>query len=119
MYTYLWCFGLISYASRYNIINMCISLYSHMILHLGNVLYVDLCRLVNVCIYVYDCLLYPSSGHSDSVWSVAISADGTKVISGSWDKTIKIWDAASGDVMQTLSGESDMLCVYMCICLNM
>ena len=90
-----------------------------MILHIGNVLYVDLCRLVNVCIYVYDCLLYPSSGHSSDVNSVAISADGTKVISGSGDNTIKIWDAASGDVMQTLSGESDMLCVNMCICLNM
>ena len=89
-----------------------------MILHIGNVLYVDLCRLVNVCIYVYDCLLYPSSGHSSYVSSVAISADGTKVISGSWDNTIKIWDAASGDVMQTLSGESDMLCVNMCICCN-
>ena len=89
-----------------------------MILHIGNVLYVDLCRLVNVCIYVYDCLLYPSSGHNASVSSVAISADGTKVISGSSDNTIKIWDAASGDVMQTLSGESDMLCVNMCICLN-
>ena len=89
-----------------------------MILHIGNVLYVDLCRLVNVCIYVYDCLLYPSSGHSYCVNSVAISADGTKVISGSDDNTIKIWDAASGDVMQTFSGESDMLCVNMCICLN-
>ena len=65
-----------------------------------------------VCFYEYDCLLYPSSGHSSSVSSVAISADGTKVISGSDDKTIKIWDAASGDVMQTLSGESDILCVY-------
>ena len=90
-----------------------------MILHIGNVLYVDLCRVVNVCIYVYDSILYPSSGHSGYVNSVAISADGTKVISGSDDKTIKIWDAASGNVMQTLSGESDMLCVYMCICFNM
>ena len=86
-----------------------------MILHIGNVLYVDLCRLVNVCIYVYDCLLYPSSGHSSCVRSLVISADGTKVISGSNDKTIKIWDAASGDVMQTLSGESDMLCVHVYI----
>ena len=71
-----------------------------MILHIGNVL--------------YNCLLYPSSGHSGYVNSVAISADGTKVVSGSSDKTIKIWDTASGDVMQTLSGEGDMhmLCVH-------
>ena len=30
-------------------------------------------------------------GHSDSVRSVAFSPDGTKIISGSVDKTIKIW----------------------------
>ena len=30
-------------------------------------------------------------GHSHSVLSVAYSPDGTKIISGSEDKTIKIW----------------------------
>ena len=30
-------------------------------------------------------------GHSNSVTSVAYSPDGRKIISGSWDKTIKIW----------------------------
>ena len=30
-------------------------------------------------------------GHSDDVLSVAYSPDGTKIISGSDDKTIKIW----------------------------
>ena len=30
-------------------------------------------------------------GHSESVWSVAYSPDGTKIISGSGDATIKIW----------------------------
>jgi WD40 repeat protein len=30
-------------------------------------------------------------GHSDWVYSVAYSPDGTKIISGSDDETIKIW----------------------------
>ncbi len=30
-------------------------------------------------------------GHSDDVESVAFSPDGTKIISGSVDKTVKIW----------------------------
>ena len=30
--------------------------------------------------------------HSLYVTSVAFSPDGTKIVSGSWDKTIKVWD---------------------------
>ena len=30
--------------------------------------------------------------HSGSVYSVAFSPDGTKIVSGSADRTIKVWD---------------------------
>ena len=40
-----------------------------------------------------DC---PVGGHTGPVWSVCFSPDGTKIVSGSWDKTVLIWDAASG-----------------------
>ena len=33
-----------------------------------------------------------TNAHSDSVRSVAFSPDGTKIVSGSFDKTIKVWD---------------------------
>ena len=33
------------------------------------------------------------SAHSGSVYSVAFNNDGTKIISGSSDWTIKVWDA--------------------------
>jgi len=33
------------------------------------------------------------SAHSDRVTSVAFSPDGATIVSGSWDKTIKVWDA--------------------------
>ncbi|MCF4968573.1 trypsin-like peptidase domain-containing protein [Nostoc sp. CMAA1605] len=45
-------------------------------------------------------------GHSDLVWSVAISPDGRTLASGSDDKTIKIWNIATGQEIRTLNGHS-------------
>ena len=33
-----------------------------------------------------------TNAHSDFIRSVAFSPDGTKIVSGSRDKTIKVWD---------------------------
>src|SRR5919106_963057 len=38
----------------------------------------------------------PLRGHEDGVWSVAFSADGTHIVSGSYVKTLRLWDAKSG-----------------------
>ena len=46
-------------------------------------------------------------GHSNYVRSVAYSPDGTKIISGSEDNTIKIWDANTGECLKTLEGHSN------------
>ncbi len=43
-------------------------------------------------------------GHKGSVRSVAWSPDGTRIASGSDDKTIQVWDAASGAHSLTFSG---------------
>ncbi|KAK6608443.1 NACHT and WD40 domain protein [Botrytis cinerea] len=40
--------------------------------------------------------------HSDLVESIAFSPDGTKVASGSFDKTIRFWDAVTGKLLQIL-----------------
>ena len=45
-------------------------------------------------------------GHSYGVLSVAYSPDGTKIISGSGDETVKIWDANTGECLKTLEGHS-------------
>ncbi|KAK6523133.1 hypothetical protein TWF694_006028 [Orbilia ellipsospora] len=43
-------------------------------------------------------------GHDDSVESVVFSPDGGQIASGSYDNTIKIWDANTGNCLQTLIG---------------
>ncbi|MCX5637545.1 MAG: protein kinase [Planctomycetota bacterium] len=51
-------------------------------------------------------------GHQGWVLSVALSPDGKRIISGSEDGMIKVWDAATGIQMMTLCGhESFVNCV--------
>jgi len=38
----------------------------------------------------------PLKGHTDYVWSVSYSPDGWRIVSGSNDHTIRIWDAETG-----------------------
>jgi WD40 repeat protein len=48
--------------------------------------------------------MMPLWGHVDAVRSVAISADGKRIISGSDDKTVKVQDATSGKELLSLAG---------------
>jgi len=45
-------------------------------------------------------------GHSIPVTSCAFSVDGARLLSSSYDRTMKVWDAASGACLLTLSGHS-------------
>jgi WD40 repeat protein len=36
-----------------------------------------------------------TNAHSREIMSVAFSPDGTKIVSGSGDKTIKVWDSGA------------------------
>lgn len=54
---------------------------------------------------LFECLL-TLVGHSKTVTSVAISPDGQTLVSGSDDKTIKIWHLVTGELLRTLTGHS-------------
>ncbi len=54
-----------------------------------------------------DPLIRVLSGHADGVGDCAISPDGTFVVSASRDRTIRIWDAATGAERATLVGHTD------------
>jgi WD40 repeat protein len=47
------------------------------------------------------------AGHTDSVLCVAISADGRQALSGSADRTVRLWDMASGRELHCFAGHSD------------
>src|SRR5215472_15125153 len=40
------------------------------------------------------------------VWSVAFSPNGSRIISGSEDKTVRVWDATSGEELKRLTGHT-------------
>ena len=77
--------------------------------------------LAIVCLWLVTCLslvvlfLRPQpaatfQGHTDSIDEVVSSPDGTKLASASRDKTIKLWDVATGKERATLRGHTDRWC---------
>jgi len=51
--------------------------------------------------------MFTLSGHHGEVSKAAFNPKGTRVITGSSDKTAKLWDTENGECIQSLEGHSD------------
>jgi len=49
------------------------------------------------------------SGHTEYVTSLAFSLDGTLLVSGSYDNTIKLWDVQTGGAVKTFCGHTKIV----------
>eukprot|EP01043_Picozoa_sp_COSAG02_P018975 COSAG02_NODE_901_length_16056_cov_52.549477_1_plen_1463_part_00 len=47
----------------------------------------------------------PTCGHTAIVSCGAYSSDGNRVVTGSWDKRLIVWDGTNGDLLCTLAGD--------------
>jgi len=47
------------------------------------------------------------SGHEGPIWSASYSPDGTRIVSGGEDKTVRVWNAITGTEVMTLRGHGD------------
>ncbi len=59
-----------------------------------------------ICLQTLD---RDSGGHSGGVWVIALSSDGNRLLSGSQDQTLKLWDTHSGHLIATLSGHQSWI----------
>ncbi len=53
-----------------------------------------------------DAKLVLQLGHTEEVTSVAFSPDGRQALTGSKDKTVRLWDVATGSAIRVLQGHS-------------
>ena len=54
-------------------------------------------------------MLYEIPAHDSWVSALAFSPDGRFLVSGSWDHTIKIWDARTGNTLRTINGHTNTI----------
>ncbi|KAF7974592.1 hypothetical protein HWV62_11868 [Athelia sp. TMB] len=70
--------------------------------------YPCLLRLVSGRLNNWPSALKTIEGHTETVVSVSYSPDGKHIVSGSWDRSICIWDAETGElVVGPLTGHGD------------
>lgn len=46
------------------------------------------------------------SGHEDTIYAIAFQKDGKTVVTGSFDKTVRVWDATTGKQLRVYGGQA-------------
>src|SRR5437870_446215 len=49
-------------------------------------------------------LICTLSGHGDAVYSVVFASDGRQIVTCSFDKTVRLWDAVTGRELRVFGG---------------
>jgi WD40 repeat protein len=57
-------------------------------------------------------------GHTEPVYAVAYTPDGKFVLTGSFDKSLKIWDAATGKEVKTFAGTTGHQNLVLAVAIN-
>lgn len=63
----------------------------------------------NICVFNVDKGEIPSSpfkGHKEDVLSVAYSPDSSQIVSGSGDRSVRVWDASNGSLIFHFDGDT-------------
>ena len=69
----------------------------------------DIVGLVGAAISSAVGFLGVMAEHSRAVSSAQFSPDGQSIVSASFDETVRVWSAATGECVQTLAGHSDVV----------
>jgi len=48
-------------------------------------------------------------GHAAALQSAVFSVDGKQIITGGWDRTVRVWEAESGNELQVLEGHTSIV----------
>src|SRR5262249_40603825 len=57
-------------------------------------------------------------GHAETVYAILYTPDGKQVITASFDKTLKLWDAATGKELKTFAGPQGHQNLVLCVALS-
>ena len=64
---------------------------------------------LDVCVFDIETRqqVFSMRGHTDCVWTVAFSPDGSRIVTGSWDMSVRIWDVQTRRQTHTLDGHKN------------